>query len=70
MSEKFNHKENCPFKNFQKSLIYYDHNGPDTQFTIDENGINWDENIHTNDKEDFYITFNFCPCCGVPKNNP
>jgi peroxiredoxin len=38
-----------------------------TTFVIDENGIIWDENVYTCDKEDFEVKFNFCPCCGVEK---
>jgi hypothetical protein len=66
----FNHKEGCPFNGFYKQLTRYDPNGPDTCMEIDENGIIWDENIHTydqipDDKKDFEVKFNFCPCCGV-----
>lgn len=63
----FNHKEDCKFKGFYKLLCAYDPNGPDSQLEISECGIIFDENIHTIDKKDFEIDFNFCPCCGVPK---
>ncbi len=63
----FNHKEGCQFKGFYKGLTRYDHSGPDTAMEIDENGIIWDKNIYTCDKEDFEVKFNFCPCCGVEK---
>jgi hypothetical protein len=33
----------------------------------DENGIDYSENIHTVNKEDFTLSFNFCPCYGVAR---
>ena len=63
----FNHKEGCQFKGFYKRLTRNDPSGPDNAMEIDENGIIWDENVYTCDKEDFEVKFNFCPCCGVEK---
>ena len=63
----FNHKEGCAFKDFSKKLIAFDPNGPDSSLGIDENGIDYSENIHTVNKEDVTLSFNFCPCCGVAR---
>lgn len=61
----FNHKADCKFKDFRASMIRFDDNGPDSQLEIDENGICFDHNIHTNDADlDYSVVFEFCPCCG------
>ena len=62
------HKEGCKFKDFHKHLTMFDPNGPDSRLEINEDGIEYQENIHTCEKEDFTISFNFCPVCGVPYN--
>jgi len=62
------HKEGCKFKGFHKHLTAFDPNGPDSRLEINEYGIIFDENIHIWGREDFTISFNFCPCCGVPYN--
>ncbi len=65
----FNHKEGCEFEKLGSAhLMARDPNGPDSQLSIDENGIEFDYNECTTDeKKDWFITFNFCPCCGVKK---
>jgi len=62
------HKEDCKFKGFHKHLTMFDPNGPDSRLEINEDGIEYQENIHTCEKKDFTISFNFCPCCGMPYN--
>ena len=64
---KFNHKPDCIFNDFYKSLMSRDPNGPDSRLTIDENGVDFDYNEWTTDNEDYTIAFHFCPCCGVPE---
>ena len=64
----FEHKEDCPFKDFSESLTARDPNGPDSQLKIDETGISFEENIYTVNDKDYIIHFNFCPCCGVAKS--
>lgn len=57
----FNHKEGCPFKDFQRSLTSWNTNGPDVCLTINEDGIFCDEG------GDINVPFNYCPYCGVEK---
>ena len=57
----FNHKEGCSFKDFQRSLVSLDTNGPEVSMTIDESGIDCRNRVK------IYIPFNFCPYCGVEK---
>jgi len=63
------HKEDCKFKGFHKHLTKFDLGGPDSRLEINEDGIEYQENIHTCEKEDFTISFNFCPVCGIPYNS-
>lgn len=58
------HKPFCPFDGYFRNLTKFDPNGPDTQLTIKETGIDYIHNIHTINQEDHFIKFNFCPCCG------
>lgn len=62
------HKEGCKFKGFREHLIKFDPQGPDSRLEINEDEIIYQENIHTCEPEDFTISFNFCPVCGVPYN--
>ena len=45
------HKPDCLFVKFHKSLTYFNPNGPDSQLTISEKGIEFDYNIHTFNKD-------------------
>lgn len=64
----FNHKEDCKFKGFVTRLMSRDSNGPDSELEIVEHGISFNYTECTVNKEDWYLEFNFCPLCGVPKD--
>ncbi|MCK9615911.1 MAG: hypothetical protein M0R48_10575 [Candidatus Omnitrophica bacterium] len=58
------HKDGCKFKDFYKSFAAYKLNGPDAQMIVSDSGIEYSSNIHTVNKDDSVLAFNFCPCCG------
>ena len=65
----FTHKEGCSFNNFDTHLMNRDPNGADSLLMISEQGITFDYNECTyGDKEDFDVVFNYCPICGVKKD--
>ena len=63
----FKHKDGCKFNGFKKYMICRDPNGPDSSININEFEIQYIHNDYRNDIQDFLIEFNFCPCCGAPK---
>ena len=64
------HKEGCEFKDFHKSLNYYNDNGPDESLTVREDGVSYIANMHSDNHNGcIFINFSFCPCCGVSYND-
>ena len=63
------HKPDCKFKDFHKSLTSCDPNGPDSLLQISDKHISFEYNSYTrNPNKDIEIQFNFCPLCGVAYN--
>lgn len=58
------HKENCQWDDFEFSVAINDPEGPDYQLSLTEDGFGYNS-VYKPTDADMYISFSFCPCCGV-----
>ena len=64
------HKEGCRMAALNIALTAWDPTGPDRSLQITEEGITYSANIHTANEDDWEITFNYCPVCGIKLSKP